>query len=546
MIHNQITTKTNEQALSNLYFHKRGFGKLFHGSRVRPAVFLVVFALVGTLLFSGLGSPPIYMLDEARNAQCAREMMQNHDLVVPTFNGRIRTDKPPLHYYFMILAYKLFGVSSFSARFFSAVFGLLTLVLISLFTSKYLGSRVALLSTVILASSTHFLFEFRIAVPDPYFIFFTLFTMFAGFIYLEDDKVGWLYTAAVFAALGSLTKGPIAVVLPVLSLLIMAARVKKWKSIVSWHLLGASALFFLFALPWYVMVHHATNGEWTTGFFMDHNLNRYTAPAEGHGGLFLLPLIMCLVGLLPFSSFVAEPVRYRKIVFNNQVIWFSLITFLVVVVFFSLSATKLPNYAIPAYPFAAIIIASYLDKALNGRIVLRRYPLIITAAIFCILPIVVYFLLKSEAQTKDLTRFTWVLTVPAAMFVLFTSTMKRFPVAWRIYGLASICLVFNLLVFLVLYPKAFHNNPVSKTLPIVKNASTVVAYRHANAGYNFYLNTPIRRLDADEIDSLCKAVPGTVVITSTELLKELDKLPLRTIAIEHDNFERRETVLLSR
>ena len=74
----------------------------------------------------------IYILDEAKNAECAREMLVSGDYIVPYFNGQLRTDKPPLHYFFMVISYKLFGVSAFSARFFSAVFGALT-ILISFF-----------------------------------------------------------------------------------------------------------------------------------------------------------------------------------------------------------------------------------------------------------------------------------------------------------------------------------------------------------------------------------------------------------------------------
>ena len=62
-------------------------------------------------------------------------MMHNNNLVVPTFNGELRTDKPPLHYFFMIVSYKVFGETEFAARFFSVVMGLLT-VFVTFFTPK--------------------------------------------------------------------------------------------------------------------------------------------------------------------------------------------------------------------------------------------------------------------------------------------------------------------------------------------------------------------------------------------------------------------------
>ena len=86
-----------------------------------------LFIIAAVLLFTGIGSTPMYILDEARNAQAAREMMERNDWIVPTFNGELRPHKPPLHYYFMQLAYRAFGMNAFAARFFSAVFGWLTL-----------------------------------------------------------------------------------------------------------------------------------------------------------------------------------------------------------------------------------------------------------------------------------------------------------------------------------------------------------------------------------------------------------------------------------
>ena len=132
-------------------------------------------ALLALLLLVRLGATPIYILDEAKNAQCAREMLQRGDWIVPTFNNELRTDKPPLHYFFMMAAYSMFGVNEFAARFFSAVMGLLTVLVTYLYTKKHTNAFTAFCSASVLILSTHFLFEFRLAVPDPYLIFFSSF-----------------------------------------------------------------------------------------------------------------------------------------------------------------------------------------------------------------------------------------------------------------------------------------------------------------------------------------------------------------------------------
>ncbi len=133
---------------------------------------LIVCIVSLSILLINLGNPDIYILDEAKNAECAREMLVNGDYIVPYFNGQLRTDKPPLHYFFMALSYQVFGVSAFSARFFSAVFGALTIAIVFAFCRRFFSIRVAWLSALALLVSLHFNFQMRLAVPDPYLIFF--------------------------------------------------------------------------------------------------------------------------------------------------------------------------------------------------------------------------------------------------------------------------------------------------------------------------------------------------------------------------------------
>src|SRR6478752_9922944 len=89
---------------------------------------LILLAVSVVVFFANIGGTSIYVLDEAKNAGCAMEMYQRGDWVVPTFNGVLRTDKPPLHYYFMKVAYGIFGINSFSARVFSSLMGIFTVL----------------------------------------------------------------------------------------------------------------------------------------------------------------------------------------------------------------------------------------------------------------------------------------------------------------------------------------------------------------------------------------------------------------------------------
>ncbi|MEO6069484.1 MAG: phospholipid carrier-dependent glycosyltransferase [Chitinophagaceae bacterium] len=221
-----------------------------------------LFLLSGLLLFSSLGKMPLWIYDEVRNAECAREMWERGDWIVPTFNGELRTLKPPLHYYFMFGGFDLFGVTEWGARFFSAVFGMLTLGITYFFVCKNLSRLHALITTCILLASTHFLFQFRMSVPDPYLIFFNALALYSAFEYFKLKKVRWILLCAISLGLGALAKGPVAIVLPAVSILIWLIWQKNWKAIFHWHILLAIAVTLIIAVPWYVAVHLATDGEW--------------------------------------------------------------------------------------------------------------------------------------------------------------------------------------------------------------------------------------------------------------------------------------------
>ena len=76
--------------------------------------------------------------------------------------------------------------------------------------------------------------------------------------------------------------------------------------------LTAIGVVLIVALPWYMLVGWQTDGAWTRGFFLEHNLGRATSAMEGHsGGIWFYPATI-LVGFFPWSVF-AVPVLLNVI-----------------------------------------------------------------------------------------------------------------------------------------------------------------------------------------------------------------------------------------
>jgi len=514
-----------------------------------------LLGLTTLLLFFRLGSAPIYILDEAKNAECAREMLMRHDWITPTFNGELRTDKPVLHYWFMMIAYKMFGVNEFAARFFSVLMGLGTIAITYFFTARWVNSGVAFFAALVLALSGQFLFEFRLSVPDPYLIFFTTAGLFCGFSYVQTKKWKWIILTAIFLALASLAKGPVALALPGLAILVFIISSKRWLELLDYKFLVAALVYFVIAAPWYLAVHKATGGAFTQGFFFEHNLHRFSSEMEGHGGPFIIVPLIVFIGLLPVCAFIFSIFKTQTGVWQKPFTKFSFFVMLIYVVFFSISSTKLPNYPMPCYAFVAILIGNWINRVLYDRKKLPLYGFIIMLVVALAVPVGGYFALRAEVATRAIAvHALWVSFLPLVL-VWIIINRNRWRAPKTITTLAIAYFVFNLVFVGMLYPMIYRLNPVTQTQTTITNPKyAIVAYQDFNAGFLFnlqdsHLPVPIYH----NSDSLKVAVEknlqqnlSTFIITTQSELSTVDTGFYRIVEQRHDLFENPTTIILEK
>ncbi len=504
---------------------------------------LIILSIV--LLFPSLGKLHLWVYDEVRNAECAREMWERNDWLVPTFNGELRALKPPLHYYFMFAGFEMFGMNEWGARFFSAVFGLLTILITYYFTTRYSSSLHSFITCSVLLASTHFLFQFRMSVPDPYLIFLNVLAIFAGYAYFVEKQFKWLLLCAVALALGTLAKGPVAILLPGASLFAWLVWQNRLRQILHWQILVAAFIVVAIAAPWYIAVHYATDGEFTKGFFFTHNLDRFAEPMEGHGGLFIIIPLFVLAGLLPASVFIGESFKNFSYLFKDSFLQLALCVTLLYIIFYSISGTKLPNYPMPCYPFVAIILGYFIHSAINKESKVALYPFIILLVITIALPIGLYFGIKNEVELQGFelhSLFMVILTVGAIVSLLL---FRRKGFRTAVLSLMITYSIFNLVFFNYLYPTLYSQNPMTKTINEVKKFDEVVSYKIFHPSYTFYL--PERVKVFENVDSLRSYTTNNevLIISREALAPELSTLELKEVAKHHDLFESHTTILLT-
>lgn len=479
---------------------------------------------------------PVYILDEAKNAACAMEMFQRGDWITPTFNDQLRTDKPPLHYFFMMASYAAFGVSAFSARLFSVLFGLATVAVVYRFVYLTEGARIAFYSGLVMISSLYLTVQFHLAVPDPYFIFFLTLSWLSFAYGFSRTKAGYFYLSYAAMSLAFMAKGPLAVVLCVLVFTVFLITHGRftWKTLMEVRVFPGILIFILIAAPWWIAVWRATDGEWPAAFIFGHNIGRYMAPFEGHGSFPGAIVVFFFVALLPLAGLVSRAIRVGwSERLGHPVILVSIIGVGAVLIFFIFSRTLLPTYVGPAVPVGAILVGYGMDQWLRRKNGTSGVPAWFAVLIF-IMMVAAPFGLRSaidqDPWIHSLPELAW-LVVPlpiGAGMALYFFIRKRNEAALISY-LGGFWLV-AVLFFFAGAPRMMALNPVTVSLPVIQDSGReTVGYYFFNSAYVFALKRPLRTFYTPESLREYSAGKKIMVVTRKNYEAELTAAGFRVV-----------------
>lgn len=352
--------------------------------RLNPRIFHpVLLVLVGAALtFPNLGRPSLWDIDEGNNAEAAREMYESGNWVVPTFNYQLRPDKPALLYWLQMAGYRTFGIGEFGARLPSALAALATVLITYWLGCVLFGQTAGFFSGLVLASAVFFCASAHFANPDALLSCFSTLTLLLFWQSLTRPGRIWYLASGASAGLAVLAKGPVGVALPIAVMGTFLLWSRRLGYLRNWKLLWSLLAFFLVATPWYAWVGAETRGEFLREFIFRHNTGRFLGTLEGHGGHLYYYLLVVAIGFAPWSAFLGlaawcalrkkpEPTENVIRDADRFLCCWSLAYF----VFFSLSATKLPNYILPIYPALAVLTGRFLDSWLRSAQVPPRWAL---------------------------------------------------------------------------------------------------------------------------------------------------------------------------
>lgn len=333
-------------------------------SRLRIAVLILTLWLG---CFYGLDAVGLFDLDEGLYATASRRMVDSGDWLVPYVGTEVFFDKPPLTYWLQGAAIELMGATPTAARLPSAVAAAFTALGVMWWARRRGLSRIGRPAAIIFVLSPLTIALARQAITDSLLTLWLTISI-IGWIegYLGNRR--WYLLMAAGAGLATMTKGPIGLLLPGAAFVIwtfVRRDFKEWRR-VPW--LAAIGLYLLIVLPWHVAVWRACGDAFVQEYIVHQQLARFLGKDFAHNSPFWFYIPILLIGAFPWSAFLPgvwwNNLKIRSCDKQSADCGISMwaLWAAVVLVFFSLSKSKLPGYMQPVMPALALLVAARLSK----------------------------------------------------------------------------------------------------------------------------------------------------------------------------------------
>jgi len=493
----------------------------------------VWFVICGVLILSAVSASWMLSAVPLENHECfvsvtAREMLQSHNWIMPTFNGQPRLQKTPLSYWLVASLARVTGkADEFTTRLPSAIFAFLSAVAILYFVNRRLSFRIAVLSAAVWVTSLGYIRYSHNARPEMLLTFFITLCLLSFYSAAAESsrsrQVVYMLMFWASFALANLAKGPVPIPLILIPLVVYVAVFRRPSAVSSgpncWKLLpkmlpiAGPLIFLAILLPWPLAVAHRVNWDlvvWKREF-IDRFLGEYV---PGHKPLYYYLGIM-FVFVAPWVAFLPMALAapfYRVWDRKRDVMQFLWIWFIVGLAFMTISGGKRQHYIMPLMPAMAILIGILLEdmvfvqKAFTAKFAksVLRWHVVVLIAAAAALPIYVARTLPQLLAGQMYGGLAAVTVVAAVMIILIIVVAVLFARKHPALGCAAIFVGIVLVVMICsvgLVNPLNYNEPsrqftlgVAQTVP---PTDKLVAYRTVSARFIHYFGRTVLEVQTE-------------------------------------------------
>lgn len=330
------------------------------------ALLVVLLILIFGLHLGGVG---LFMKDEARYAQAAREMRSSGDYLVPTLMGEPRLKKPPLLYWLIAAGQATFGENEFSARLPSAVCGVLISLLLFALGRRLAGETAGIYAAVVYATTAFGFGMARLAHPESLLSLGVTGAVICFYFAWREGfgRRRFVYLFWIFAGLGFFGKGPHAILLPVFVAAVFLLL--RWDPRAMGRLkIGRGLLIALFPVAAWGGLTLLVAGPDAGRLWIDETLGRISGQMDYHPEPAWFFGKILPAGFAPWTLWIPLVIAvYRRKTDAPSGGLFLLVWAAVPVLFFSLMVNKVAAYMLTAIPPLAAATGIALSQLTAGR-----------------------------------------------------------------------------------------------------------------------------------------------------------------------------------
>jgi 4-amino-4-deoxy-L-arabinose transferase-like glycosyltransferase len=399
----------------------------------------ILIALTYFFFMWGNGIISLTSPDEVFYTQTAKEMMQHHSWMTPYLFDAPQFEKPIFLYWLLRIAFAVYGVSSFGARFFPAVFAAIGVLGVYCFALFGFGDRrKAFISSLILASAGFYIGLARSVFTDMIFSVFVLLALLSfwvGYVRKDRKNLG-ICLFFVFAGAAVLTKGPLGLIIPLLAVSVFLGIKKELRHLFCKGLLWGIVLFVLTTFPWYVLMIQRYGNGFIHEFFINCHIRRlFEAEHVANDSWYFYPLTMVL-GIFPWSLFTLGALvhLFRNASKKKEPLCLFLISWMIVTFsIFQAAHSKLASYIFPLFPVLALVTGDFIVDVYARKDKGRLLPVISWAtfllcllfpiALFIALPKASHYL-SSRVPVYILAGWWFVISIALALFIVQRRFLK--------------------------------------------------------------------------------------------------------------------------